>query len=260
MKHIELILADRSPVVLSGFIRFLHENRDIAIVSEVSSPNDLRTAIDGRPGCVAVVDWQMLSLEDIAQVAGKSKLILSAMPEDIAERRQALRAGARGFLGRYESAAGIQKAIMTVASGHLCIGNTTAEAILNDELANVRARSVDSDRLSQLTARERQVIQAACEGLNSGGIADRLCISRSTVAHHLTSIFSKLCVKDRSSLIIYAYKHALNVSDLANLCTAPPVMAISSAKRHERFTHPQDGGSESVGALLYPQSLWQQGA
>jgi DNA-binding NarL/FixJ family response regulator len=260
MKHIELILADRSPVVLSGFIRFLHENRDIEIVKEVSSPKDLQSAIDGHPGCVAIVDWQMLSLEEITQVAGKSKLILSAMPEDIAERRQALRAGARGFLGRYESAAGIQKAIMAVASGHLCIGNTTAEAILNDELANVRARSVDSERVNQLTARERQVIQAVCEGLNGGGIADRLCISRSTVAHHLTSIFSKLCIKDRSSLIIYAYKHALNVSDLVNLSTAPSVTSINSPKRHERFPHVEDAESEGVGALLYQQALWQQGA
>lgn len=260
MKHIELVLADRSPVVLSGFIRFLHENRDIEIVSEVSTPRDLRTAIDSHPGCVAIVDWQMLALEEITQVAGKSKLILSAMPEDIAERRQALRAGARGFLGRYESAAGIQKAIITVAGGHLCIGKTTAEAILNDELANVRARSVDADRLSQLTARERQVIQAACEGLNSGGIAERLCISRSTVAHHLTSIFSKLCVKDRSSLIIYAYKHALNVSDLVNLSTTATVMPISTPKRHACLPLGEDAGGESVGALLYEQALWQQGA
>jgi DNA-binding NarL/FixJ family response regulator len=252
MKQIELVLADRSPVVMSGFIRFLQENRDIEIVREVSNLNDLSKAIASHAGCVCIVDWQMVSLAEVSQFAASCEMILSAMPEDVAERRQALRAGARGFLGRYATSADIQKAITTVANGHLCIGNSTAEAILNDELANARARSVDSDRVGQLTTRERQVIQAACEGLNSGGIALKLRISRSTVAHHLTSIFAKLSVKDRSSLIIYAYKHGLHVAETMTFDVAPTITPIVSTIQHVDTT--------SMAGMLYPETLWQRGA
>jgi DNA-binding NarL/FixJ family response regulator len=214
MQHVEVILADPSPVVVSGFRNFLEKHPRVRVIREVTTLSELEEALTENPGCVCIVDWQMTSLESAPRIAENSKLILSAMPESIPVRRHALRIGVRGFIGKQQSAADIRKAVLTVASGQIWIGKTTAEAILNHELSDGQARTVSSDRLSQITTREKQVIQMACRGLKSRGIARELRISEPTVAHHLTSIYSKLGVKDRIGLIIYAYRHSLQVPEM----------------------------------------------
>jgi len=214
MPPFEVILADPSPVVVSGFRNFFEKHPRIKVIHEVTTLSDLERALEENAGCVCIVDWQMTSFETTARIAEKSKLILSAMPESVAVRRHALRMGARGFIGKHQSAADIRKAVLTVASGQIWLGKTTAEAILNHELSGWRGQTVASDRLSQLTTREKQVIQMACQGLKSRAIALELRISEPTVAHHLTSIYYKLGVKDRIGLILYAYRHSLHVPDM----------------------------------------------
>jgi DNA-binding NarL/FixJ family response regulator len=214
MQQVEVILADPSPVVISGFRNFLEKHSRIRVIREVTTLDDLELALAENVGCVCIVDWQMTSLESATRIAEKSRLILSAMPESIAVRRHALRIGVRGFISKHQSAADIRKAAVTVANGQIWIGKTTAEAILNHELSDGRARTPYADRPSQLTTREKQVIQMACRGLKSRAIALELRISEPTVAHHLTSIYSKLGVKDRIGLIIYAYRHSLQVPEM----------------------------------------------
>jgi DNA-binding NarL/FixJ family response regulator len=70
----------------------------------------------------------------------------------------------------------------------------------------------DDPHIDELTAREREVIALVGLGLKNKGIADRLCISETTVRHHLSSIFSKLEVPDRQRLLIRA--HQLQLVDL----------------------------------------------
>ncbi|MBO0720120.1 MAG: response regulator transcription factor [Blastocatellia bacterium] len=64
-------------------------------------------------------------------------------------------------------------------------------------------------KIAQLTDREREVVALVGEGLRNQQIADRLFISVITVRHHISSVFSKLEVKDRFELAIYAYRHGL---------------------------------------------------
>ena len=214
MQQVDIILADYSPVVLSGFCNFLERHPRLKVMHEATSLDNLNDLLSEHPGCVCIVDWQMTSLESAARIAERAKLILSAMPENVAARRQALQIGVRGFIGKNQTASDIRKAVLTVASGQIWLSKATAEAILNHELSGGRRSTMFSDGSSQLTTREKQVIQMACRGLKSRAIALELRISGPTVAHHLTSIYSKLGVKDRIGLIIYAYQHSLNVSEM----------------------------------------------
>ncbi len=67
----------------------------------------------------------------------------------------------------------------------------------------------EETKVASLTARERGVVELVCEGLRNKEIADRFHISGATVSHHLTSIFRKLGVEDRTSLVIYAAKRRM---------------------------------------------------
>jgi DNA-binding NarL/FixJ family response regulator len=72
-----------------------------------------------------------------------------------------------------------------------------------------RTTPEEAVKISHLTDREREVVMLVGEGLRNQQIADRLFISVITVRHHLSSVFSKLDVKDRFELAIYAYRHGL---------------------------------------------------
>jgi len=214
MEQVQVILADPLPVVLCGFRNFMEKHPRIRVIGEATTLTAFEQVLAANTGCVAIVDWQMTSLESAMRIAKKGKLILYAIPDGIEVRRHALRVGVRGFIGKDQSAADIRRAVLTVASGQIWIGKTTAEAILEHELSGASSPSIAADRLHQLTIRERQVIQMACQGLKSRAIALALRISEPTVAHHLTSIYAKLQVRDRIGLIIYAYRHSLQLPEI----------------------------------------------
>jgi DNA-binding NarL/FixJ family response regulator len=229
MKQIKVILADSSPVIVSGFRSFFEKHSLIKVIQDVPTLAGLNAALVTNAGCVCILDWHMTSgvtadpSPIIHQITDKSLLIFSSMPENLAARRQALRMGARGFIGKRETARNVRKAVFRVAAGDLWIGNTSAEALLKFDLAAARAETVNSNCRKDLTAREREVIQMACRGLKSRAIATELRISRPTVGHHLTSIYSKLGVQDRIGLIIYAYQNSLHTAEVPSHAGESPM-------------------------------------
>ena len=213
MEQVKVILADSSPVVLFGLRSFVEKHRRIQVIREVATLSLLEEALTANRGCLAIVDWHLISLETAARIAKNSKLIIYAMPESIEAWRNALQIGVRGFIGKDQSAADIRRAVLSVADGQIWVGKTSAEAILGYQLSNRREQSARIDGPGQLTNREKQVIEVACRGLKSREIALALRISEPTVAHHLTSVYAKLGVTDRVGLIIYAYQHSLHLPE-----------------------------------------------
>ncbi|MGA3132164.1 MAG: response regulator transcription factor [Terracidiphilus sp.] len=84
-----------------------------------------------------------------------------------------------------------------------------AERVHKQVLSRRKVPDGDEQRIATLTPRECEVIELICEGLRNKEISDRLHISMATVSHHLTSVYSKLGVSDRTSLVIYAAKRGL---------------------------------------------------
>jgi DNA-binding NarL/FixJ family response regulator len=89
--------------------------------------------------------------------------------------------------------------------------NGQPENYLEDRQRFIPSKTTPEEaiKIAQLTDREREVVALVGEGLRNQQIADRLFISVITVRHHLSSVFSKLDVKDRFELAIYAYRHGL---------------------------------------------------
>jgi DNA-binding NarL/FixJ family response regulator len=89
--------------------------------------------------------------------------------------------------------------------------NGKSESYLEDRQQFIPSKTTPEEaiKIAQLTDREREVVALVGEGLRNQQIADRLFISVITVRHHISSVFSKLDVKDRFELAIYAYRHGL---------------------------------------------------
>jgi DNA-binding NarL/FixJ family response regulator len=145
----------------------------------------------------------------IAEIHGIRVILLTSRRDpDFLE--EALRCGARGVFQRERPTHHIPLAIRKVINGGLWFEQAIAERIL-DDLLNKRNQTQNPDerKIATITAREQEVVELICQGLKNKGVSERLHISEATVSHHLTSIFRKLEVDDRISLILYSVRNRL---------------------------------------------------
>jgi two-component system, NarL family, response regulator LiaR len=127
-------------------------------------------------------------------------LILTSSLED-QQVKQALQAGARGYVLKASRAADLVQAIERVAQGLNALDPAAVQIIMN--------QVKDSDPLETLTAREREVFDAMARGLNNPEIANHLNVSEATVRTHIANVLDKLALRDRTQVTIYALKRGL---------------------------------------------------
>ncbi len=120
----------------------------------------------------------------------------------------ALRAGAAGFVLKDSPAEDLIRAVRTVAAGECWLDPTVTARVLATYRQAARP-SPAHHRLDQLTARERDVLEAIGHGLSNTEIAATLFISEVTVKSHVGRIFAKLDLRDRAAAIVYAFDHGV---------------------------------------------------
>jgi len=126
-----------------------------------------------------------------------------------------IRAGASGYLLKEVTAAQLSNAIRTVADGFSLIYPSIATRVL-DEFGRLRTGPVngassreDDEGYHDLTAREREVLQLIAQGRSNKEIGGELGISERTVKTHVSNIFGKLELTDRTQVALYAHKRGL---------------------------------------------------
>lgn len=215
MGDIEVMIADNQPLTISGLRSAVADQQDIRVLAECQNPEKLMDDVRDYEPDVLLVSTDMLQeeldrLERLVTEIEKTRVILLTNRKDVDFLEGALRRGAKGVFQREWPVHQIPIAIRKVTSGGVWLEQAVAEQVLEEVLSKRRAAPDPEERkIASLTARERGVIELVCEGLRNKEIADRLHISGATVSHHLTSIFRKLEVEDRTSLVIYAAKRRL---------------------------------------------------
>lgn len=149
-------------------------------------------------------------VKTIREISANTFLVLLGMMETTRDRKRALEFGARGIISKRSNTQQIKKALCRVAEGGIWLERSAAETLLDHVFSPPSGPQHELQRIELLTRREREIISLVCRSLRNKEIAATLCISESTVWHHLTSIFSKLQVADRVSLVTLALRHNLN--------------------------------------------------
>jgi len=214
MSSIEVMLADNHPLTLSGLRSAVADQTDIKILAECQSHETLMLAVRDCCPDVLVVSAEILedelnALESLVTGTEKTKVILLTSRKDTDFLEAALRCGAKGVFHREWPVHQIPLAIRKVTNGGVWLEQTVAEQVLEELLVRRKAPDPEELKITALTGREHEVINLVCTGLRNKEIADRLHISHATVSHHLTAIFRKLEVDDRTSLVIYSAKHRI---------------------------------------------------
>lgn len=203
-EEITVLLADDHGLVRRGFRRILEDDEAMKVVGEASNGVEaIRMAYELKPK-VVVMDLSMPELdgvqatkEIVKHLPGTEVLILS-MHADDNYVRNALDAGAKGYLLKSSIDVDLVGAIRSVAEGKRFMGNGLRYA----------ARGQD-DELSKLTAREKQVLQLIAQGRSNKEIASLLDLSVNTVSVHRANLMEKMNIHRTAELVLFAIRKGL---------------------------------------------------
>ena len=201
---ITVLLVDDHALVRRGFRRLLEDDPDIQVVGEGSNgdeahpPDGGAEAAGDRHGCGDAGNRRPRGdAQDLAKHPKAAILMLSMHSEETLVR-QALTAGARGYVLKNALELDLAAAVKRVAAG---------EQVLDPAL--VKPDPLPGERNRRLTPRELEVLQLICDGLSNKEIAVKLDLSANTVAVHRANIMNTLGVHKTAELVVYALQNGL---------------------------------------------------
>jgi DNA-binding NarL/FixJ family response regulator len=211
---IRVVLADDHPVVRGGLRALLESLPAYEVVAEaVDGEAAVREVQLTRPD-VVLMDVQMPGVDGLeatrrirAATPDVAVLVLTMFDDDDTVFA-AMKAGAQGYLLKGAEQVEIDRAIRAVVAGEAIFGPGVAARVLR-HFAQPAAPDVP---FPQLTDREREVLDLVASGRRNAAIAEELFLSPKTVANHISSIFAKLAVADRSAAIVRARDEGLGRS------------------------------------------------
>jgi DNA-binding NarL/FixJ family response regulator len=211
---IRVLLADDHGVLRDGVQRLLEAHSDIKVVSMVSDGGQaVQTATQLQPD-VVVMDITMPGLNGIdATRAMIEKLpnvgvVMLSMHSTVELVRQALLAGARGYLLKESAGREVEKAVRAVAAGQRFLGDGIAGKIAAEFPYEVKRSDID-----YLTPREREVLRLIVEGRSSAEAAVILGLSPRSVDTYRARLMDKLNIEDLPSLVKFAIRHGITTAD-----------------------------------------------
>ena len=213
MAQLRLLLADDHTVVRQGLRKVLEDRPEWKVVAEASDGREaVRLAEECKPD-IAIVDIGMPLLNGIEttrQIIERSpstRVLVLTMYSDEAYVKQALKAGATGYLPKESADVDLIQAVDVVAKGGTFFSPTVARFMLDDYLE--MAEEATPDRYDSLSRREREIFQLIAEGKANKEIAALLAISQSTVETHRARIMEKLDVHSAAEIVLYAVRRGV---------------------------------------------------
>jgi len=201
---ISVLLVDDHALVRRGFRRILDDDESLEVVGEASSGIEaVRLAGKLRPQ-VIVMDCalpEMNGLEatkKILQSHPETAILMLSMHSEDTLVRQALDAGARGYVLKNAMELDLASAIKSVAAG---------KSVIDPQVA--RAESLKGERHAALTSRELEILQHIVAGKSNKEIAADLDLSVNTVSVHRANIMDRLGIHKTAELVVYAIRNGL---------------------------------------------------
>jgi DNA-binding NarL/FixJ family response regulator len=214
---IAVLICEAHGLARTGLRKTLEQQADMQIVDEVA---DGRAALEVarrlRPD-VALLD-EITSPLDAVEVTrriavggdGGTRVVLLGDELDEDRLIEAVRAGACGYLGADSSPEEVVQAVRTVAAGGAVFAPAAARIVLDHVARTPTAQqAVEPEGFSSVSAREFEVLSLLSHGLSNTEIADALGRSEATVKSHISSLLTKLQLRDRLQAVVFAYQNNL---------------------------------------------------
>lgn len=209
MKMIKVAIADDHTIVREGLKQILELDENITVVGEASNGKETLEMLKSCKPDILLLDINMpvMSgldvLENLRLKSSRQKVIILTIHNEFEYLQKAVQIGVDGYILKDSSSTVIRNAIFTVMDG-----NRYIDAQLSS-LAKESTDSLSEASLKAITKRERQVLQLIAAGMLNKEIAIELDISEKTVKNHISSLFRKINVSDRTQAAVFAIKKNL---------------------------------------------------
>jgi DNA-binding NarL/FixJ family response regulator len=212
MSRIRILIVDDQPLMRAGFKSVLEASGQLDVVGDAATGAEAIEQARRLDPDVVLMDVRMPDMDGIEatrRLPHHKVLILTTfgLDEYIIE---ALRAGASGFLLKDAPVDELVRAVRAVAAGDAQLSPAVTKRLL-DQVARRLPAAVDHNRqqLPDLTGREQEVLRLLAVGMSNSEIAEALVVSEATVKTHVSSVLTKLGLRDRVQAVIYAYENGL---------------------------------------------------
>lgn len=213
---LRVLVVDDQALVRRGFAMVLGNESDIEVVAEAGDGLEAIDAARAHKPNVILMDIRMPELDGLestarilAEVGDETRIIILTTFDPDEYIYRALRAGASGFVLKDIPPEALVAAVRTVAAGGAMLDPTITRRLIARFAGDLGTEQDYGERLERLTAREREVLEAIADGKSNLEIADALFIGPATVKSHVSSVLSKLGLRDRAQAVVFAYECGL---------------------------------------------------
>lgn len=202
---VTIMLADSNPLMLTAMAEIFERDGRFSLVATSSTAEGFLGTVMRMPVQVGVIDWNLPALGgarliDILRAQPNAPKLVVYADDSTDTPRKALASGAAGFAGRSESVERLLDTCLAVAKGQMVF-------------PFLDIRSLQQDPIEQLSPRERTLLEALSRGLTNRELAREFDISANTVKFHLSNLFEKLSVKNRTQAIAFYYANRASRGD-----------------------------------------------
>jgi DNA-binding NarL/FixJ family response regulator len=213
---IRVLIADDQELVRAGFAMILAAQPDVAVVGEAADGAEAIQAARALGPDVVLMDIRMPNVDGIAATTAicrdtRAKVLVLTTFDLDEYVYDALSAGASGFLLKDMRRDELVEAVRVVAAGEALLAPTVTRRLIADVVARTRppAPARADARLATLTARETDTLRQIARGLSNAEIAAELYVTEHTVKTHVSSMLTKLGLRDRVQAVVLAYESGL---------------------------------------------------
>ena len=213
---LKVMVVDDQALVRRGFALVLGHEPDIDVVAEAANGREAIEAVRHYEPDVILMDIRMPEMDGLeateqilAGGTGASRVIILTTfdPDEYVYR--ALRAGASGFVLKDIPPENLVQAVRTVADGGAMLSPAITQRLIQQFSQPSGVNASLAERIERLTGREQEVLTALAEGKSNAEIAGGLNIGAATVKTHVSSLLSKLGLRDRAQAVVFAYECGL---------------------------------------------------
>lgn len=212
MEKIKILIVDDHSLVRQGLKQLIELEDDIRVIDLVGDGQEAIKKVKELKPDIVLLDINMPNMNGIEvlrrlkDIDNTIKVIMLTFYEDREYLLETVNLGANGYILKDAESESLIKAIRDVYKGESYIYPTLATELVK-EFNRIDKKGKEGSSVNNLTRREYEVLTLIAEGFNNKEIANHLFISEKTVKNHVSNIFRKINVSDRTQAAIYAYKN-----------------------------------------------------
>jgi DNA-binding NarL/FixJ family response regulator len=212
---VRVVLVDDQALIRTGFKMILEAEDDIEVVGEASDGEQAISMTRSVRPDIVLMDVQMPTMDGL-EATGRivrdasipSRIVILTTFERDDYVFEALRAGASGFLLKNAPSEELVHAVRVVAAGDALLAPSVTRKVIEGFIRRPAHRSNEAE-LRRLTERETEILQLLATGKSNSELADHLFVGEGTIKTHVSSVLTKLGLRDRMQAVIFAYESGL---------------------------------------------------